>query len=119
MWSPALQFEPDFLVQAPVLNFSFNLRLPIFQAIDSDNLIEQNVEVRALESPDMSQFTRLSGQTDNLINDYDDVDTLYTTEFWESLDSINLGDFNSDDQNEQLKSGIQQQWKYRDRRKDK
>ena len=105
MWSPALQFEPDFLVQAPVLDFSFNL--PIFQAIDSDNLIEQNVEVRALESPDMSQFTRLSGQTDNLINDYDDVDTLYTTEFWESLDSINLGDFNSDDQNEQLKSGIQ------------
>ena len=90
-----------------MLNFSFNLRLPIFQAIDSDNLIEQNVEVRALESPDMSQFTRLSGQTDNLINDYDDVDTLYTTEFWESLDSINLGDFNSDDQNEQLKSGIQ------------
>ena len=97
------------MVQAPVLDFSFNSRLPIFQAIDSDNLIEQHVEVRALESPDMSQFTRLSGQTDNLINDYDDVDTLYTTEFWESLDSINLEDFNSDEQNEQLKSGIQQQ----------
>ena len=100
------------MVQAPVLDFSFNSRLHIFQAINSDNLIE----VRAFEPPDMSQFTRLSGQTDrqtnrnNLVNDYyDDVDTLYTTEFWESLDSINLEDFNSDEQNQQLKSGIQQQ----------